>query len=29
VDGSPVIERLDVVASYNVFGVQREEAAIR
>ncbi len=29
VDGSPVIERLDVVGSYNLFGAQREESAVR
>ena len=29
VDGPPVIERLDVVGSYNLFGVQREESAVR
>jgi len=26
VDGPPVIERVDVVGSYNLFGVQRESA---
>jgi hypothetical protein len=25
VDGPPVIERLDVVGSYNLFGAQRED----
>src|SRR4029453_9503580 len=29
VDGPPVIEQLDVVASYNLFGAQREESAAR
>jgi hypothetical protein len=29
VDGPPVIERLDVVGSYHLFGPQREEAAGR
>jgi hypothetical protein len=29
VTGPPVIEQLDVVGSYNVFGAQREESAIR
>jgi hypothetical protein len=29
VDGPPVIERLDVVGSYNLFGAQREESAVR
>ena len=29
VDGPPVIERLDVVGSYNLFGTQREESAVR
>jgi hypothetical protein len=29
VDGPPVIEHLDVVGSYNLFGTQREEAAVR
>ena len=29
VDGPPVIERLDVVGSYNLFGFQREQAAAR
>jgi hypothetical protein len=29
VDGSPVIEQLDVVGSYNLFGTQREESAVR
>jgi hypothetical protein len=29
VDGPPVIEQLDVVASYNLFGTQREESAVR
>jgi hypothetical protein len=29
VDGPPVIERLDVVGSYNLFGAQREEPAVR
>lgn len=28
-DGPPVIERLDVVGSYNLFGGQREESAAR
>jgi len=27
VDGPPVIEHLEVVASYNLFGTQREESA--
>ena len=27
VDGPPVIEQLDVVGSYNLFGAQREESA--
>jgi hypothetical protein len=27
VDGPPVIEHLDVVGSYNLFGAQREESA--
>ena len=29
VDGPPVIEHLDVVGSYNLFGTQREEPAVR
>ena len=29
VDGPPVIEHLDVVGSYNLFGTQREEFALR
>ncbi len=29
VDGPPVIERLDVVGSYNLFGARREESAVR
>jgi len=29
VDGPPVIEQLDVVGSYNLFGTQREESAGR
>ena len=29
VDGPPVIEHLDVVRSYNLFGTQREESTIR
>jgi hypothetical protein len=29
VDGPPVMEHLDVVGSYNLFGVQREESAVR
>jgi hypothetical protein len=29
VDGPPVLEQLDVVASYNLFGVQREESPVR
>jgi hypothetical protein len=29
VDGPPVIERLDVVGSYKLFGAQREESAVR
>ena len=29
VDGPPVIEHLDVVGSYHLFGPQREEAAVR
>ena len=29
VDGPPVIERLDVVGSYNLFGAGREESAVR
>jgi hypothetical protein len=29
VDGPPVIERLDVVGSYNLFGTQRQESAVR
>jgi hypothetical protein len=28
-DGPPVIEHLDVVGSYNLFGTQREESAVR
>jgi len=29
VDGPPVIERLDVVGSYNLFGAQRQDSAVR
>jgi hypothetical protein len=29
VDGPPVIEQLDVVGSYNLFGTRREESAVR
>jgi hypothetical protein len=29
VDGPPVIEQLDVVGSYNLFGTWREESAVR
>jgi hypothetical protein len=29
VEGPPVIERLDVVGSYNLFGTRREESAVR
>jgi hypothetical protein len=29
VDGPPVIEHLDVVGSYSLFGTQREESAVR
>ena len=29
VDGAPVIEHLDVVGSYNLFGTQHEESAVR
>ena len=29
VDGPPVIEHLDVVGSYNLFGCQREKSAVR
>jgi hypothetical protein len=29
VDGPPVIEHLDVIGSYNLFGIQREESAAR
>jgi hypothetical protein len=29
VDGPPVIERLDVVGSYHLFGAPREESAVR
>jgi hypothetical protein len=29
VDGPPVIEHLNVVGSYNLFGTQREESAVR
>ena len=29
VDGPPVIEHLDVVGSYNLFGTQRQESAVR
>jgi hypothetical protein len=29
VDGPPVIEHLDVVGSYNLFGAQREESPVR
>jgi hypothetical protein len=29
VDGPPVIEQLDVVGSYNLFGAQRQESAVR
>ena len=28
-DGPPVIEHLDVVGSYNLFGTQRQESAVR
>jgi quinol monooxygenase YgiN len=28
-DGPPVIEHLDVVGSYDLFGTQREESAVR
>jgi hypothetical protein len=28
VDGPPLIEQLDVVGSYNLFGAQREECAL-
>ena len=28
-EGSPVIEHLDVVGSYNLFGTRREEPAVR
>jgi hypothetical protein len=28
-DGPPVIERLDVVGAYNLFGTQPEESAVR
>lgn len=28
-EGSPVIEHLDVVGSYNLFGTRREESAVR
>jgi hypothetical protein len=29
VDGPPVIEQLDVVGSYNLFGAEREASAVR
>jgi hypothetical protein len=29
VEGPPVIEHLDVIGSYNLFGTQREESAVR
>ena len=29
VDGPPVIEQLDVVGSYQLFGTEREESAVR
>jgi hypothetical protein len=29
VDGPPVVEHLDVVASYNLFATQREDSAVR
>ena len=29
VDGPPVIEHLDVVGSYNLFGTQRQESTVR
>ena len=29
VDGPPVIEHLDVVGSYNLFGTQREQSTVR
>jgi hypothetical protein len=29
VDGPPVLEQLDVVGSYNLFGAQREEPSVR
>jgi hypothetical protein len=29
VDGPPVLEQLDVVGSYNLFGARREEPAVR
>jgi hypothetical protein len=29
VDGPPVVEQLDVIGSYNLFGTQREESAVR
>jgi len=29
VDGPPVIEQLDVVGSYNLFGTRREESTVR
>jgi hypothetical protein len=28
-DGPPVIEELEVVGSYNLFGTERKEAAVR
>jgi hypothetical protein len=28
VDGPPVIEQLDVIGSYNLFGTEREESAV-
>jgi hypothetical protein len=28
VDGPPVVEQLDVVGSYNLFGTQREQSAV-
>jgi hypothetical protein len=29
VDGPPVIEHLEVVGSYNLFGAQREQSRVR
>jgi hypothetical protein len=29
VDGPPILEHLDVVGSYNLFGTQHEESAVR